>query len=306
MVEPSEQIWMDGKLVPWAEAHVHVLTHGLHYGTGVFEGIRCYETEDGPRIFRLRDHMQRLLTSGVALQMRIPYSLDQLCDAAKEVVRVNRLRACYIRPIAYYASIGAGLNPLKNPSVSVAIAAFGWGAYLGEKALREGVRVMSSSWRRISNSSSPANAKVCGNYVNSVLAAMEASLAGFDEAIMYTDQNVAAEGSGENLFLVKDGALATPGLNTGILPGVTRATVLTLARDLGYPVEERPISRGELYLADELFFTGTAAEVTPIRELDHRLVGEGKPGPITRRLQEKFFAAVKGHEPKYQAWLEPV
>jgi len=306
MVEPSEQIWMDGKFVPWGQANIHVLTHGLHYGTGVFEGIRCYETAQGPRIFRLRDHMQRLITSGGALQMRIPFTLEQLCGAAKEVVRMNRLKACYIRPIAYYSSIGAGLNPLKNPSVSVAIAAFGWGAYLGEKALREGVRVMSSSWHRISSSSMPANAKVCGNYVNSVLASMEASLAGFDEALMYADQNVVAEGSGENLFLVKDGALATPGLDTGILPGVTRATVITLARDLGHLVLERPIARGELYLADELFFTGTAAEVTPVREIDHRIVGEGKPGPITREIQEKFFEVVQGREPKHGAWLEPV
>ena len=304
-IQPTEKIWKNGSLIAWKDATVHVLTHGLHYGTGAFEGIRCYGTENGPAIFRLREHMIRLHNSAKAINMKLSYSADELCKAAKETVKVNKLEACYIRPIAFYGVSGIGVNPLGYP-VEVFIVAFPLGAYLGEDGLKNGIRVHTSSWHRVSNGSVPATAKVCGNYLNGALAVMEAKLNGFEETIMLNDLHMVAEGSGENIFLVTKNKILTPPLNAGILPGITRDSVMALATDMGYDVAERNFSRGELYLADELFFTGTAAEVTPIREVDRRAVGDGRPGPITKAIQTRFLDIVKGRDKKYVAWLDPV
>jgi branched-chain amino acid aminotransferase len=304
-IQPTEKIWKNGSLIAWKDATVHVMTHGLHYGTGAFEGIRCYDTDMGPAIFRLREHMVRLHNSAKAINMKLPYSADELCRATKETVKVNKLGACYIRPIAFYGVSGMGVNPLGYP-VEVFIVAFPLGAYLGEDGLKNGIRVHTSSWHRVSHGSVPATAKVCGNYLNGALAVMEAKLNGFEETIMLNDTHMVAEGSGENIFLVRKNKILTPPLNAGILPGITRESVMTLATDMGYDVVEQNFSRSELYLADELFFTGTAAEVTPIREVDRRAVGDGKPGPITKAIQTRFLDIVKGRDKKYAAWLDPV
>jgi branched-chain amino acid aminotransferase len=302
-IEPTEKIWKNGELINWKDATVHVLSHGLHYGTGVFEGIRCYSTPKGPAIFRLKEHMKRMCESAKAINMKLPYTADELCDAARKTVRANKLDSCYIRPIAFYGVSGIGVNPLGYP-VETFIVAFALGAYLGEEGIRNGIRVHTSSWHRVTSGSVPATAKACGNYLNGALAVMEAKLNGFDETVMLNDMHMVAEGSGENLFAVKDSCLQTPPLNAGILPGITRDSVIRLAEDMGYEVSERNLARSELYLADELFFTGTAAEVTPIREVDRRQVGDGKPGPVTKALQAKFLELVKGDNPKYISWLD--
>lgn len=304
-IEPSEKIWKNGQLIPWKDATVHVLTHGLHYGTGAFEGIRCYSTDRGPAVFRLKDHMVRLHSSAKAIQMKLPYTVEQLCEAAKETVRVNKLQACYIRPIAFFGVLGIGVNPIGYP-VETFIIAFPMGAYLGDEGMKKGIRVHTASWHRISVGSVPATAKICGDYLNSALAVMEAKMNGFDETIMLNDQNMVAEGSGENIFMVKDSRILTPPTNAGILPGITRDSVMRVAKDLGYEVAEQNLSRGELFLADELFFTGTAAEVTPIREVDRRPVGAGVPGPVTMDIQRVYLDAVKGKVAKYSEWLDPV
>lgn len=302
-IEPSERIWKNGQLIPWKDATVHVLTHGLHYGTGVFEGIRCYDTEKGPAVFRLKEHMERLHSSAKAIQMKLPYSVEQLCDATKETIRANGLGSCYIRPIAFFGVSGIGVNPIGYP-VETFIVAFRLGAYLGEEGMKKGIRVHTSSWRRVSVGSVPATAKVCGNYLNGAVAIMEVKMNGFDETIMLNDKDMVAEGSGENIFVVKDGRLFTPPTSTGILPGITRDSVMTLARDLGYEVIEQDMSRGELFLADEMFFTGTAAEVTPIREVDRRQVGAGVPGPVTLDIQKNYLGVVRGASGRYGAWLD--
>lgn len=304
-IQPSEKIWKNGQLIPWKDATVHVLTHGLHYGTGAFEGIRCYGTEKGPAVFKLREHMVRLHTSAKAIQMKIPYSVDQLCEATKETIRANNLDSCYIRPISFFGVSGIGVNPLGYP-VETFIVAFPLGAYLGDEGMRKGIRVHTSSWHRMPVGSVPATAKICGDYLNSAIAIMEAKMNGFDETVMLNDLHMVAEGSGENIFMVKDGRLLTPPTSVGILPGITRECVMTVARDLGYEVLERNISRGELFLADELFFTGTAAEVTPIREVDRRQVGEGVPGPVTLAIQKVYLDAVRGKVDRYSSWLDPV
>lgn len=304
-IQPTEKIWKNGKLIDWKDATVHVLTHGLHYGTGVFEGIRCYKTDRGPAVFRLREHMERLQMSARAINMRLPFSVEELCTAAKETVRANRLQACYIRPIAFYGVSGIGVNPIGYP-VEVFIVTFEMGAYLGDEGMRNGIRVHTSSWHRVSTGSVPATAKVCGDYLNSALAVMEAKLNGFDETIMLNDMHMVAEGSGENLFMVREGRLLTPPLSAGILPGITRDSVIKLATEMGYDVREQDIARSELYMADELFFTGTAAEVTPIREVDRRPVGDGRPGPVTRAIQAKFLEVVRGRDERYSSWLDPV
>ncbi len=304
-IRPTEKIWKNGELIPWNEATVHVLSHGLHYGTGVFEGIRCYETRKEPAIFRLKEHMMRLHTSAKAINLSIPYPVDVLCKAAKDVINANGLKAGYIRPISFFGVSGIGVNPLDYP-VETFIAAFSLGAYLGENGIRDGIRIHTSSWRRISSTAVPATAKVCGSYVNSALAVMEAKQNGFDEAVLLNDEGMVAEGSGENIFMVKDGRVFTPPLNAGILPGITRDSVMTLATDLEISVEERNFVRSELYLADELFFTGSAAEVTPIREVDGRQVGDGKPGMVTKRLQAIFQEVVSGKNDKYASWLDPI
>ncbi|MBU0623680.1 MAG: branched-chain amino acid transaminase [Candidatus Thermoplasmatota archaeon] len=304
-IQPTEAIWKNGNLVPWKDATVHVMTHGLHYGTGAFEGIRCYNTVNGPAVFRLKEHMERLLTSAKAINLTLPYTVDQLCKAAKDTVKANKLDSCYIRPIAFYGVSGIGVNPMGYP-VETFIIAFPMGAYLGDEGLKNGIRVHTSSWHRVSNGSVPATAKVCGDYLNGALAVMESKANGFDETLMLNELHMVAEGSGENIFLVRKGKILTPPLNAGILPGITRESVMELATDLGYDVREQNFARSELYLADELFFTGTAAEVTPIREVDRRSVGEGRPGPVTKAIQTKFLDVVKGKDEKYLRWLDPV
>src|SRR6266567_896747 len=290
-IQATDKIWMDGELVPWDEARVHVLTHSLHYGSGVFEGIRTYAAADGPAVFRLTDHIQRLLDSATLIMMQIPFSRDELVEACKETVRVNGLDSCYVRPLAYLGYGEMGVNPLACP-VNVSIAVWPWGTYLGDEGLRHGVRMKISSWRRMDPNINPVAAKGTGIYINSSLAKIEAVKAGYDEAILLNTQGFVAECTGENLFIVKDGVLLTPPLSSGALGGITRASVMTIARDLGYEVREENLLRHDLYLADEAFLTGTAAEVVPIREVDDRMIGD--PGEMTRKLQETYFAVVRG------------
>jgi branched-chain amino acid aminotransferase len=297
-----ETIWMDGELVPWHEAKVHVLSHALHYGSGVFEGIRAYETVRGAAVWHLDEHLKRLHRSAKLYHMDIPFSLDALVQATKDVIRANELSACYIRPIVIRGYGEMGVNPLLAP-VNVSIAVWPWGAYLGEEALEQGVRIKISSWRRNGQNSLPAAAKATGQYINSVLAKVESVKAGYDEAIMLNEAGFITDGSGENVFAVRDGTLFTPPTQAGCLDGITRHTVITLARDLGYDLREENLTRTDLYNADEVFFTGTAAELTPIREVDDRTVGEGRRGPVTKSLQDAFFAATKGDDPRYAGWL---
>ncbi|HXG60922.1 MAG TPA: branched-chain amino acid transaminase [Planctomycetota bacterium] len=303
MVQKLSVIWMDGKLVPWDEARVHVLTHSLHYGLAAFEGIRSYETHDGrSAVFRLADHLRRLADSCHIGQMKLPYTLDELAAACKETLAANGLRAGYIRPVAYIGEGVMGVHPQDNP-IRVFIATWSWGAYLGEEALKKGIRAKISSYTRFQPNTIMTRAKLTGNYATGILAKREAKALGFDEAIMLDTEGYCAEGSGENLFIVRDGRVKTAPL-TCVLPGITRDTILRLAADEGIEVVEQRFSRDELYIADEAFFTGTAAEVTPIREVDGRTIGSGAPGPVTRRLQERFFDVVLGRHPKYAGWLD--
>ena len=297
-----EKIWMDGELVDWQDAQIHVLSHALHYGTGVFEGIRAYETARGAAVWHLDEHLRRLFRSAKLYHMEIPYSREALTEATKDLIRANGLNACYIRPLALRGYGELGVNPLEAP-INVVIAVWPWGAYLGEEALEQGVRIKISSWRRNSQNSLPAAAKATGQYINSVLAKVESLKAGYDEAIMLNEAGQITDGSGENVFVIRDGVLTTPPISAGCLDGVTRGTVITLARELGYTVQEESLVRTDLYNADECFFTGTAAELTPIREIDDRVVGEGHRGPITKELQSAFFAATKGEDPKHADWL---
>jgi branched-chain amino acid aminotransferase len=297
-----ETIWMNGELVPWHEAKVHVLSHALHYGSGVFEGIRAYETSRGPAVWHLEAHLGRMYDSAAIYHMEIPYSRDQLVQATKDVIRANDLPACYIRPIAFRGYGEIGVNPLANP-VDVSIAVWPWGAYLGEEALEQGVRVKVSSWKRHDQNSLPSSAKATGGYLVSILAKIDSLKSGYDEAVLLNHEGHVGEGSGENLFVVKDGNLFTPPTGDGCLEGITRNSVMTMARDLGYAVHERSLVRTDLYNAEECFFTGTAAEITPIREVDDRTVGEGRRGPVTKSLQDAFFAATKGDDPRYADWL---
>jgi branched-chain amino acid aminotransferase len=301
--EKTEKIWMDGELVPWDEARVHVLTHSLHYGSGVFEGIRTYAAADGPAVFRLTDHIQRLLDSAKLIVMNIPWTREQLVDACKLTVRESGLDSCYVRPIAYLGYGEIGLNPLPCP-VNVSIAVWPWGAYLGEESLEAGVRVKVSSWRRMDPNVNPVAAKGTGIYINSSLAKVEAVQSGYDEAILLNTQGFVAECTGENLFIVKNGVLITPPLSSGALAGITRDSIMTIARDLGYPVKEEQLLRHDLYLADEAFLTGTAAEIVPMRSVDDRVIGD--PGEITRKIQETYFAVVHGQEDRYKDWLDYV
>jgi len=297
-----EKIWMDGELVAWQDAQVHVLSHALHYGSGVFEGIRAYETVRGPAVWHLDEHLRRLFRSAKLYHMEIPYSHEALVEATKDVIRANGLRSCYIRPLVYRGYGEMGVNPLQAP-INVTIAVWPWGAYLGEDALEQGVRIKVSSWRRNSQNSLPAGAKATGQYINSVLAKVESLKAGYDEAILLNEAGTITDGSGENVFIVRDGVLTTPPTQAGCLDGITRNTVIQLARDLGYTVREENLVRTDLYNAEECFFTGTAAELTPIREVDDRVVGEGHRGPVTKELQSAFFAATKGDNPRYADWL---
>jgi branched-chain amino acid aminotransferase len=304
---PTSKIWMDGELVDWEKATVHVLTHGLHYGTGAFEGIRCYATSTGQSVFRLRDHMQRLLDSCRVIVIDVPYSLEVLCAAALDVVRVNALAGgCYVRPIVYRGYGELGVNPLTCP-VNVAIAAWPWGAYLGEEAVQSGVKLMVSSWRRIDPNAMPTAAKATGMYLNAGLAKMEALKSGYDEAIMLGADGKVSECTGENLFVVRGGTIITPPPSeAGALPGITQQSIVRIARDLGFEVRFEALIRSDLYLADEAFLTGTAAEVIPIASVDQRDVGEGKPGPITRTLQSTYASVVRGELPQYEEWLTRV
>jgi branched-chain amino acid aminotransferase len=297
-----EKIWMDGELVNWHEAQVHVLSHALHYGSGVFEGIRAYETARGPAVWHLEEHLRRLYRSAKLYHLDIPFSPEALIDGTKDVIRANGLRSCYIRPLVFRGYGEMGVNPLEAP-VNVVIAVWPWGAYLGEDAIEQGVRVKVSSWRRNPQNSLPAAAKATGQYINSVLAKVESLKAGYDEAIMLNDHGYITDGSGENIFVVRKGILLTPPTQAGSLDGITRDTVIVLARELGYEVREENLVRTDLYNADECFFTGTAAELTPIREVDDREVGEGHRGPVTKELQSAFFAATKGEDPRHADWL---
>jgi branched-chain amino acid aminotransferase len=304
MADRDGFIWYDGKLVPWRDATTHVLTHSLHYGLAVFEGVRAYKTAEGTAIFRLAEHTQRLFNSGRIYLMEIPYEKEQLMAAQREVVRANKLESCYLRPIAFYGSEKMGVSP-KGAKVHVAIAGWPWGAYLGAEALEKGIRVKTSSFARHHINVTLARAKFSGTYANSILANQEATMDGYDEALLLDVDGFVAEGSGENLFVVKNGKLYEPEL-TSALVGITRDSVITLANDIGIEVQAKRMTRDDVYIADEAFFTGTAAEVTPIRELDNRPIGNGLCGPITKKLQSLFFDAVNGRNPKYKSWLTPV
>ena len=300
-MDTAKYIWMDGNQIPWEDANVHVLTHGLHYGTGVFEGIRAYEAAGGTAVFRLKDHMERLLRSCKAYEMDPGYSPDELVVATIELLRSNELEAGYIRPIIFLGLGALGLNP-SNAQVQTAIITWRWGAYLGEEGVLNGISVKVSSWRRFSNDAFP-NAKATGTYINSILAKMEAVKNGYDEAIMLNTDGAISEGSGENIFMIRDGVVYSPPIAAGCLDGITRDTVMTLLRDDGYTVVEKVIHRSDLYYCDELFMTGTAAEVTPIRQVDDRDVGTGKPGPVTKRAQELYADAFTGKLDAYSDWL---
>jgi branched-chain amino acid aminotransferase len=304
MADRDGFIWYDGKLVPWRQANTHVLTHSLHYGLAVFEGVRAYKTTRGTAIFRLREHTERLLNSGHIYMMQIPWSADELMAAQIETVRANKLESCYIRPIAFYGSEKMGVSP-RGAKVHVAIAAWPWGAYLGEDAIAKGIRVKTSSFARHHVNVSMCRAKYSGTYANSILANMEATQDGYDEGLLLDVDGFVAEGSGENLFMVKDGVLYEPEL-TSALMGITRDAIIRLAGDLGLRVDSRRITRDDLYVADEVFFTGTAAEVTPVREIDNRRIGKGVRGPVTTKLQKAFFDVVEGRSRKYASWLTPV
>jgi branched-chain amino acid aminotransferase len=304
MDDRDGHIWYDGKLVPWRSATTHVLTHSLHYGLAVFEGLRAYNTVRGTAIFRLKEHTERLFNSAHIYMMKIPYDRETVMQAHKEVVRANQLESCYLRPIAFYGSEKMGVSP-KGVAVHVAIAAWPWGAYLGAEALEKGIRVKTSSFARHHVNVSMCRAKYSGTYANSILANLEATEHGYDEGLLLDVDGFVAEGSGENLFMVKNGKLYEPELTSALI-GITRDSVITLAQEMGYTVAARRITRDDLYIADEAFFTGTAAEVTPIRELDGRTIGAGKIGPITAKLQLAFFDCVSGKSDKHRDWLTPV
>jgi branched-chain amino acid aminotransferase len=301
MPNKTEKIWMDGKMVPWDKANVHVLTHTLHYGLGAFEGIRCYNTLKGPAIFRLDEHVDRLFQTAHIFLIDIPYSQQEIRNAIIKTVNVNKLKECYIRPLVYIGYGAMGLYPNGNP-IKVSIAAWPWGAYLGEEGLEKGIRVRVSSFIRHHVNSNMSRGKVCGYYVTSQLSKKEAISGGFDEGLLLDTEGYVSEGSGENIFIVRNGVLKTTPL-TSILEGITRNSILTLARDFGIPAVEERFTRDEIYICDEAFFTGTAAEVTPIRELDNRTIGKGKAGPLTKKLQAAFFDIVKGKNERYESWL---
>ncbi len=304
MADRDGFIWYDGKLVPWRDATTHVLTHSLHYGLSVFEGVRAYKTVSGTAIFRLKEHTQRLINSGHIYLMKLPYSLEQLMAAQCEVVRANKLESCYLRPIAFYGSEKMGVSP-KGAAVHVAIAAWPWGAYLGEDGLEKGIRVKTASFARAHVNSIMPRAKVAATYANSILANMEATQDGYDEALLLDTQGFVAEGAGENLFVIKDGIIYEPEI-AAALTGITRSSVHVLAAELGFEVRSRRMTRDDIYIADEAFFTGTAAEVTPIRELDNRQIGQGRRGPITEKIQSLFFDVVNGKVPAHADWLTKV
>ena len=304
MADRDGKIWKDGKLVDWRDANLHMLTHSLHYGMAVFEGVRAYKTVDGTAIFRLREHTQRLFNSAKIFQMAIPFDMETLIEAQKEVVRANQLESCYLRPLVWIGSEKMGVSARGN-TIHVGIAAWPWGAYLGEEGLQWGIRVKTSSFTRHHVNVSMVRAKASGYYINSILANQEVTAEGYDEALLLDTDGYVSEGAGENVFLIRNGKIYTPDL-ASCLDGITRDAVLTMARDLGIDIIEKRITRDELYCADEAFFTGTAAEITPIRELDNRQIGIGSRGPVTEKLQSLFFDVVAGKAPQYQQWLTRV
>jgi branched-chain amino acid aminotransferase len=304
-VSTADQIWLNGEFVAWEDAKVHVLTHAMHYGTGVFEGIRAYETEHGTAIFRHREHLERLEASAKLYYMDLPYTREQIREATHELIARNGFKSCYVRPLVWRGYGPMGLNPLDNP-VEAMVAVWEWGAYLGEEGKRNGVRGRVSSYRRISPDSLIPHSKACGQYLNSVLAKIESLKAGYEEAIMLDDKGYVCEGSGENIFMVKDGVISTPPQAAAILDGINRKSCMQIARDRGYEVVERNLVRAELALADEVFLTGTAAELTPLREIDDLAIGEGVPGPVTREIQAAFDDALHGRSPQYADWLDLV
>ena len=302
MHDRDGKIWMDGQLVDWRDAKIHVLTHTLHYGCGAFEGVRAYKTDKGPAIFRLREHTQRLLNSGKILRMKLPFTLEELEEAQKTVVRENKLESCYLRPLTWIGSEKLGVST-KGNTVHVMVAAWTWGAYLGEEGMRRGIRVKTSSYTRHHVNITMTQAKTVSNYTNSILANMEATDDGYDEALLLDASGFVSEGAGENLFIIKNGVVYTPDLSAGALNGITRNTIFHICQDLGLQLVEKRITRDEVYICDEAFFTGTAAEVTPIRELDRIELGSGSRGPITEKIQAAFFDIVNGRNPKYAHWL---
>jgi len=302
-IPECDKIWINGEFVDWDDAKIHVLTHALHYGSGVFEGIRCYNTGKGPAVFRFKEHLERFLRSARMYHMNPPYTVKELADVTKQLIKVNELEECYIRPIMYRGYGEMGLNPLDSV-VDTAVAVWEWGTYLGEEGLENGIETRISSYQRINSNVLPPAAKACGQYLNSILAKVEALQSDVDEAIMLDKRGFVSEGPGENLFMVKDEELLTPPLHASILPGITRNSVMEIASDMGYVVSEKDMDRGMLYNADELFFTGTAAEVTPIHEVDGHEIG--KHGKVTKEIQEKFFEVVKGKDPEYEDWLDYV
>jgi branched-chain amino acid aminotransferase len=304
-MERADFIWHNGELVPWEQATVHVLTHGLHYGTGVFEGVRAYQTPRGTAIFRHQDHIRRLLQSAELYYMPVPYGAEELRQAAHELIRANGLEECYIRPIVFRGYGQMGLFPLDAP-VEVAIAAWPWGAYLGEEGKHLGVRAKVASWRRIPHDALIPHAKASGQYLNSVLAKIESHKAGYEEAILLDSHGFVCEGSGENIYVVREGRIITPPQTAGILDGISRASVIRIAADLGVELVERNLARAELYLADEVFLSGTAAELVPVREIDDHVIGPGRPGEVTRAVQDVFEAALHGRDPRYADWNDLV
>lgn len=301
MADRDGFIWYDGKLVPWRDATTHVLTHSLHYGLAVFEGVRAYKTERGPAIFRLAEHTRRLLNSGKIYMMNIPFSHEELMQAQIEVVRSNQLKSCYLRPIAFYGSEKMGIST-RGATVHVSVAAWPWGAYLGEDGIEKGIRVKTSSYARHHVNVTMPRAKVASTYANSILANLEVTAQGYDEALLLDTQGFVAEGAGENLFVIKDGKIYEPEIASA-LTGITRDSVMTIAREFGLEVQSKRLTRDDIYIADEAFFTGTAAEVTPIRELDDRIIGNGARGPITQKIQARYFDIVNGRAPEYDHWL---
>lgn len=301
MVEKSEKIWMDGKFVNWDDAKVHVLTHALHYGSAIFEGIKAYEASKGTAIFRLKEHVDRLYDSAHIFGIKIPFSKQEFSAAIRDTVKINKLKSCYIRPLVFLGDGPMGLSPISSP-VRCMVAAWSWGAYLGEEGMAKGIRLRTSSFQRNSVNAMMTKAKIAGNYVNSILAKLEAVKQGFDEAMMLDTEGYVSECSGENIFIVKNNIIKTTPINT-ILPGITRASIIEIAKELNYEVREEKFTRDEVYVADECFLTGTAAELTPARELDNRQIGEGKPGPITKKLQDIFLKTVTGKTKEYERWL---
>ena len=305
MADRDGKIWLDGQLVDWRQAKIHVLTHTLHYGCGVFEGVRAYNTVNGTAVFRLEEHTQRLFNSAKILRMKMPFTLEQVIEAQKEVVRANQLESCYIRPLVWIGSEKLGVSP-KGNTIHVMAAAWSWGAYLGEDGLSKGIRVKISTYNRHHVNITMTQAKAVSNYSNSILANMEATDDGYDEALLLDSAGFVSEGSGENVFIVKDGVVYTPDLSAGALNGITRNTVLHICEDLGIKLVQKRITRDECYIADEMFFTGTAAEVTPIRELDRLPIGAGRRGPVTEKIQNAFFDIVNGRNARYAKWLSKV